>query len=110
MRRSLLAAPVSTMPDDISSSNPSAQPQWITDLREHGYCVVPGVIPPSACEEFRDSALSWLESWKLGFNRNDVSTWNKDCMPPHNFGGMFRYHGVSHEDFMWKIRLYVHIQ
>lgn len=54
---------------------------WMNTLEQQGYVVVPGVIPANACAQFRDDALSWLESFPYGFKRDDRSTWNEEHLP-----------------------------
>lgn len=71
------------MPDDpkLTSSDLTALPDvnssasFIAELQENGYCVVPSVIPKDRVEGYIDDALSWLEVFELGFNRDDKSTW-----------------------------------
>lgn len=87
----------------IEMISKEAPPKWLEQLARDGYCVVPAVVPKEACAKFRSEALDWLEACKFGFDRNDTSTWTTDKIPP-NAKGVFRYHGVPHEAFMWDIR------
>lgn len=88
----------------------------VLDLLERdGYAVVPRIIPVADCDAFVEAALSWLEAFPNGFKRGDKSTWTAECLP-HSIkcvtylarltgrGGMYGKYGVSHEDFVWKIR------
>ncbi|ORY26760.1 hypothetical protein BCR39DRAFT_578472 [Naematelia encephala] len=76
---------------------------WLSHLREDGFCVVPNIISPEACRKFQNEALDWIESCGFGFDRNDRSTWTTEKIPP-NEKGVFRYHSVPHDAFMWAIR------
>lgn len=58
-----------------------SKPQFLLDLERQGYVVVPNVVPQECCEEFKDEALNWLESFPYGFKRNDRSTWTDEHLP-----------------------------
>lgn len=58
-----------------------AEPQWLSDLKQNGYVVVPNVVPQSSCDEFVESALTWLEKFPHGFKRDDRSTWTAEHLP-----------------------------
>lgn len=58
------------------------KPPFLTALERDGYVVVPNVVPPEACAEFREAALAWLERFPYGFKRGDRSTWT-DAHLPH---------------------------
>jgi hypothetical protein len=68
--------PDGTQHEDIRAlPNVNSKAPFISDLTEHGYCVVPSVIPKERCEQYIDEALKWLEAFPLGFKRDDKSTW-----------------------------------
>lgn len=57
---------------------------WRDQLREDGYCVLPGVIPRDKALEYRQRAFDWLEGWQYNggaFDRNDPATFKQDNMP-----------------------------
>ena len=58
-----------------------ARPQWLSDLEDNGYVVVPNVIPQESCDAFVESALQWLEGFPHGFKRDDRSTWREHHLP-----------------------------
>ncbi|KAK4703177.1 hypothetical protein P7C70_g3039, partial [Phenoliferia sp. Uapishka_3] len=74
-------------------------------LATDGYYIVKGAIPKERGLEYRDRAHSWLEDFKLGYDRNDESTWTNEHLPPHIKGGMFSAPSkVYHESWVWDIR------
>jgi hypothetical protein len=83
----------------------TAKSSWLDDLETNGYAVVPGVIPPEACDEFIDEAWDWLESFPYGFKRDDRSTWTSEHLPHGPTGGLYNRYSVNHEAFVWKIRM-----
>lgn len=81
-----------------------SKPQFLFDLEEQGYAVVPNVVPQSSCDEFKEEALNWLESFPHGFKRDDRSTWTDQNLPFGQKGGLYNRYSVNHEAFVWKIR------
>ncbi|KAI5478474.1 hypothetical protein MNV49_005115 [Pseudohyphozyma bogoriensis] len=73
------------------------------ELATHGYYVVREAIPRERALEYRQRAFDWLEGFKLGFDRNDESTWTNAHLPPHIKGGMFASK-IYHEQYLWDIR------
>lgn len=69
-----------------------------------GWAVVRGVIPRERAEKHADAAYAYLESFGLGFDRNDRSTWTPEKMPHFYKGGLFVNYGVGHEQFIWDIK------
>ncbi|KAH0312465.1 hypothetical protein KCU71_g7282, partial [Aureobasidium melanogenum] len=82
----------------------AVQADWYKDLVEDGYAVVKGAVPREKAEECVNQMHSWLENFNLGYDRNDPSSVNKDKLPLINEKGMCMHYGISHEDFVWKIR------
>ncbi|EMC99729.1 hypothetical protein BAUCODRAFT_348165 [Baudoinia panamericana UAMH 10762] len=76
--------------------------QWLADLEENGYVVIPNVIPQSSCDTFQELALQ-LESFH-GFKRDDITTWTDEHLPFGVKGGLYNRYSVNHEAFVWKIR------
>ncbi|KAJ5481157.1 hypothetical protein N7539_007051 [Penicillium diatomitis] len=77
---------------------------WRDDLARDGYAVVKGAIPRERAMKYADQMYSWLESFNLGYDRNDPSTVHKDKLPVINEKGMCLAYGLSHEDFVWGVR------
>lgn len=80
---------------------------WRDEFFENGWAVVKGAIPDDRAAYYRDSAIKWLQSFNLGFDPKDRSTWTKDRLPEAFKGGMFLNYSVTHEKFMWEARWYV---
>lgn len=77
---------------------------WRDDLVRDGYAVVKGAVPPSRALEYADKMYSLVESFGLGYDRNDPSTVHPDKLPVINEKGMLLPYGACHEDFVWDIR------
>lgn len=73
-------------------NNASTAP-FMADLKEKGYCVIPNLVAKEKCDQYVDDALTWLESFPLGFKRDDKSTWTKDHLPAHAVGGLYNRYG-----------------
>lgn len=82
--------------EDIAEQEKRAKKDdWITDLEEKGYAVVPGVLTIEECE----AALAQLKSYVAGLGRdmderNDLS----------NIHGIYQHYGVGHSQAIWNIR------
>lgn len=72
-------------------------------LREHGWAVVEGVLPPDRCESAISAAWDWLESLGTGIKRTDPTTWDASRWPPGNFGIISTLE-VAHQGFVWDVR------
>ncbi|KAG6360020.1 hypothetical protein INS49_011076 [Diaporthe citri] len=77
---------------------------WRDDLVRDGYAVVKGAVPPSRALEYADKMYSLVESFGLGYDRNDPSTVHPDKLPVINEKGMLLPYGACHEAFVWDIR------
>jgi len=69
------------------------------DLNRDGYAVIKGVLPVQKCEEYIDQIQEWLESFNLGYNRNDPSTVREECLPIIHQKGLIQAYGAPHETF-----------
>ncbi|KAJ5464414.1 uncharacterized protein N7458_000100 [Penicillium daleae] len=74
------------------------------ELARNGFAVVKGAIPREKALKYADEMYTWLENFKLGFNRNDLSTVHKDNLPVINEKGMCLHYGLPHENFVWGVR------
>jgi hypothetical protein len=88
--------PPTTMPD-VSSS-------WKRDLETHGYSVVRSTVPRERADAYTHSAKSWAQNF--GWKEDDRSTWREGNLPVGE-NGLVNLYGVSHEDWVWKARLFV---
>ncbi|KXL48056.1 hypothetical protein M433DRAFT_549745 [Acidomyces richmondensis BFW] len=76
---------------------------FLAELEQHGYTVVPNIIPKNSCQVFIDSAWNWLESFPYDFRRDDRSTWTEEHLPYEVKGGLYNRYLVNHEGFVWNI-------
>jgi hypothetical protein len=74
------------------------------DLNRDGYAVIKGVLPVQRCNEYIDQIHEWLESFNLGYNRNDPSTVKEECLPIIHQKGLIQAYGAPHENFTWGVR------
>ncbi|KAF9043649.1 hypothetical protein BDZ89DRAFT_1059571 [Hymenopellis radicata] len=74
------------------------------DLARQGWAVVPGVLAKDKCDAYITRMHAWLESFGLGYKREDPSTWDMSNLPVGHRGGLFNNYGVAHEQFMWDLR------
>lgn len=63
-----------------------------------------GVLSRATALGYADEAYAFLESFGLGFDRNDPTTWVPEKMPFFFKGGLFHRYGTAHEQFLWDIR------
>lgn len=77
---------------------------WRDDLVRDGYAVVKGAIPRAEALAHADQMYALLESFGLGYDRNDPSTVHPDKLPVLNEKGMLLPYGSAHEAFVWAIR------
>ncbi|GAA82776.1 MFS transporter [Aspergillus luchuensis IFO 4308] len=74
------------------------------DFFRDGYAVIKGVMSKERASEYQSEALTWLESFGLGFDRNDKSTWKKENLPQSWKGGMYLHFSAAHEKYVWDVR------
>ncbi|KAK7518406.1 uncharacterized protein IWZ02DRAFT_492165 [Phyllosticta citriasiana] len=74
------------------------------DLSRDGFAIVKGVIPRERADKIADQMFSWLESFNLGFDRNDLSTVHHTKLPVITEKGMCLNYAVTHEDWAWAVR------
>jgi hypothetical protein len=51
------------------------------DFFRDGYVVIKGAVAKERALSYQNEALKWLESFNIGFNKNDKSTWKKETLP-----------------------------
>ena len=78
-------------------------PQWLLDLRENGYAVVPSVIFEEAIAQYKARFWDWIESFGTGIDRNDHRTWGGERWPP-SIRGLLQHYGIGHASFVWALR------
>ncbi|KAB8210431.1 Clavaminate synthase-like protein [Aspergillus parasiticus] len=78
---------------------------WRDDFHKHGFAIVKGAVSPERAEYYRQKQIAWLQSFGLGFDPNDRSTWTKDHLPYSFKGGMYSAYAATHEKFVWEARM-----
>ncbi|KAE8380187.1 MFS transporter [Aspergillus bertholletiae] len=102
------------IPEPLSAPNPSKTRQSTKqevhygDFRDeffkNGYAVIKGVLSKERAREYQSEALTWLESFNIGFDRHDKGTWKKENLPQSFKGGMYLHFAAAHEKYMWDVR------
>lgn len=77
---------------------------WRDDFHRDGCAVVKNVITPERAEYYKKKQIEWLQSFGLGFDPNDESTWTADHLPVSFKGGMYFAYSSTHEKFVWEAR------
>ena len=99
--------PMST-PNPLKSHQSTKQETHYGDFRDdffkNGYTVIKGVLSKERAREYQSEALTWLESFNIGFDRKDRSTWKKENLPQSFKGGMYLHFAAAHEKYMWDVR------
>ncbi|OJD32137.1 phytanoyl-dioxygenase [Diplodia corticola] len=78
---------------------------WRDDLLRDGYAIVKSAIPADKASQYRDRAHSWLTSFDTPLSLNDPRTWTAANLPVQSKINTFSAYCVSHEAFMWDVRL-----
>lgn len=81
---------------------------WRDDFFRDGYTIIKNALSKERAQQYQSDALTWLESFGLGFDRNDKSTWKKENIPQNWKGGMYLHFSAAHEKYMWDIRWQVY--
>lgn len=69
-----------------------------------GWVVLPGAIPSANAKSYVSAAQDWLESFNLGYKRDDKSTHLAANLPFSYKGGLLSFYGSGHEQYAWDIR------
>ncbi|WRT70627.1 uncharacterized protein IL334_007625 [Kwoniella shivajii] len=88
----------------LNPSHTLQNTNWKEDLHQQGWVVIKGVIPREKALSYADEAYQYLESFGLGFDAKDRTTWIPENMPFFFKGGLFHRYGASHEQFVWDIK------
>jgi hypothetical protein len=67
------------------------------DLLRDGYVVIKGAVPRERALQYSDEIQEWLESFNLGYKRDDPSTIKEECLPIINPKGLLMAYGAPHE-------------
>ncbi|TKA81740.1 hypothetical protein B0A55_01120 [Friedmanniomyces simplex] len=89
---------------DLIQHDGSKTGDWRDDFHRDGFCIVKNVITPERAEYYKQKQIEWLQSFGLGFDPNDESTWTMDHLPVSFKGGMYFAYSSTHEKFVWEAR------
>lgn len=67
--------------------------------------MIKGAISNSKAQSYKQKAINWLQSFGLGLDFEDPTTWNEEYLPFSVKGGMYGKHCAGHEKYMWDARL-----
>ncbi|KAM0753443.1 hypothetical protein T439DRAFT_297788 [Meredithblackwellia eburnea MCA 4105] len=74
------------------------------DLVRDGFAVIKGVLSEEKAKGYVDEIQDWLESFGLGYKRDDPSTIRDECLPIIHQKGLVQAYGAPHESFAWGVR------
>lgn len=78
---------------------------WRDEFHKTGVAIVKGVITPERAAYYREKQIEWLQSFGLGFDPKDESTWTQAHLPVAFKGGMYFGYGSNHEKYVWEARM-----
>jgi len=78
-------------------------PQWMTRLKNEGWCVVPNVLTEEECNTTITKMWCWLESLGTNINKDNPETWKPPNWPPA-IHGIIQHLRVGQEEFVWDVR------
>ncbi|KAF7188982.1 putative phytanoyl-CoA dioxygenase [Pseudocercospora fuligena] len=83
---------------------------WRDDFHRDGFAIVKNVISSEKAEYYKKKQIEWLQSFNLGFDPNDESTWTQDHLPVSFKGGMYFAYASTQEKFVWEARMEPKVQ
>ncbi|GIZ45512.1 hypothetical protein CKM354_000867500 [Cercospora kikuchii] len=83
---------------------------WRDEFHKDGFAIVKNVITQERAAYYRQKQIDWLQSFGLGFDPNDESTWTQNHLPVSFKGGMYFSYASAHEKFVWESRLEPKVQ
>lgn len=90
--------------DLIQHDGKTTYGDWRDEFHKYGCAVVKNVITPERAEYYKKKQIEWLQSFDLGFDPNDESTWTAEHLPVSFKGGMYFAYSSTHEKFVWEAR------
>jgi len=90
--------------DCLDFSGKTVYNDFRDDLVRDGFAVIKGAIPPERAAEHASNFHAYMEEFGFGYDRNDPSTVRQECLPVISEKGMIMHYGLSHEDWVWKVR------
>ncbi|GAA5987453.1 hypothetical protein JCM10908_001958 [Rhodotorula pacifica] len=90
--------------DCLDFSGKTTYGDFRDDLVRDGYVVVKNAISADRAAHYVDEIQTWLESFNLGYKRDDPSTVRDECLPIIIAKGLVQAYGAPHESFTWGVR------
>ncbi|KAL2677325.1 hypothetical protein Neosp_011094 [[Neocosmospora] mangrovei] len=88
----------------LENGDPEGVPEWMRKLHDNGWTIINETISKEKALAYADKGHEWLESWNLGYKRDDPSSRKETKVPWHIRGGLYARYGVAHEQFVWDLR------
>jgi len=107
MAPSRLATPPPSATSFAKTLSKSKYGDFRDDFFRDGFVVIKGAVPKDRASVYQNEALNWLESFNIGFDKNDRTTWKKENLPQSWKGGMYLHFATAHEKYVWDARWYV---
>lgn len=79
----------------------SESPEWLHNLYLNGWAIVKGVVPKEKALQYAERAEDWLEGFRMGYKRDDPTTYKSTNIPKHRRAGLFDAFSFSHAQFVW---------
>lgn len=89
---------------DLIQHDGAVYGDWRDDFHRNGCAIVKAVVTPERAAYYKQKQIEWLQSFGLGFDPNDESTWTQDHLPVSFKGGMYFAYASTHEKFVWEAR------
>jgi hypothetical protein len=71
------------MPHAICPDVHEKHGDWRDDLFQNGFAIIKNAVSPENAAGYVEEMTKWLERFRLGFGRNDPSTWTEEHLPAH---------------------------
>ena len=77
---------------------------WRDDFFKHGYSLIKQAVPRERALQYQKRALDYLQSFDLGLDLDDPSTFTAEHLPVMMNGGMILNYCAAHEAWVWDVR------
>lgn len=85
--------------------NEDEKVEYLDYLEKEGYVVIGNILPQDIQNDLIDK---FWDAWTYvspNFDKNNIDTWNIQNSPMMFAKGIAAFSGLSHSDFMWKLRI-----
>ena len=81
----------------------TSENEYLVQLREEGFTVIPNVLTENECDTAIDGIWNWLGSLNMGILRDEPESWGASNWIT-SIHGIVKNYSVGQADFMWDIR------